>query len=171
MREAALGPRHPDVAESLATLGAFCHHLEQHDRARSYLARARDIYEDHLPSLAPALAQTLFNEANLVLDQGRPAAAAGVAARARDLAVSSLGPCHPFVVQIEETLGVSQAFAGDRTAARKTLANAFATATTIWPEEHPIPSRLAAWRARLATSADASAPDRDVGRNGAAARR
>ena len=151
MREAALGPRHPDVAESLATLGALCHQLEQYERAQSYLARARDIYEGLLPSQAPALARTLFNEASLALDQGRPAAAAGIAARARDLAVSSLGPCHPFIVQIEETQGVSEALAGDRAAARTTLARAYATATTLWPEDHPIPSRLAAWQARVAT--------------------
>ena len=156
LRVAALGPRHPDVAESLATLGAFCHQLEQPDRARDYLARARDIYEGLLPSQAAALARTLFNEASLALDQGRPAAAAGLAARARDLAVPSLGPCHPFIVQIEETQGVSEALAGDRAAARTTLARAYATATTLWPEEHPIPSRLAAWQARLAAGTNRS---------------
>lgn len=155
LREAALGPRHPDVAESLATLGAFCHQLEQPDRAQDYLARARVIYEALLPSQAPALARTLFNEASLALDQGHPAAAAGMAARAREFAATSLGSCHPFIVQIEETQGVSEALAGDPAAARTTLARAYATATTLWPEEHSIPSRIAAWQARLAAATTA----------------
>jgi tetratricopeptide (TPR) repeat protein len=85
MRQKALGPEHALVAESLRFHGIELAHLRRFREAREELDRALIIHEKALGKDHPDLTYPLVALGDLLLDQGKPAAALPFLERAQQL--------------------------------------------------------------------------------------
>jgi len=99
LREQALGPAHPDVAQSLNDLANLLALMGNAAGARPLLERALQIREQALESAHPDLAQTLNDLARLLMATGDYAGAQPLAERALRIREQALGPAHPDVAQ------------------------------------------------------------------------
>jgi CHAT domain-containing protein/Tfp pilus assembly protein PilF len=97
LREKALGPMHPDVAESLNDLGVFYKVQGAYPKAEPLYVRALDIREKALGPMHPDVAQSLNNLAELYRAQGVYPKAEPLLVRALDIREKALGPMHPYV--------------------------------------------------------------------------
>jgi tetratricopeptide (TPR) repeat protein len=104
-REGALGPGHPDVAESLHDL-AFLYWLEgRYPEAEPLFKRALAIREKALGPDHPDVAETLNGLAYLDFHLGRYAEAEPLAVRALSIREKALGPDDPAVATVADNLG------------------------------------------------------------------
>jgi hypothetical protein len=99
LREKALGPMHPDVAESLNNLASLYKDQGAYPKAEQLLVRALDIREKALGSMHPDVAENLNNLAWLYQAQGAYPKAEPLYVRALDIREKTLGPMHPDVAQ------------------------------------------------------------------------
>ncbi len=72
LREAAMGPDHPDVADSLDGLGNALYLLGEVSAAKEAYTRALAIHEQVFGPVHPVVADTLNNLANVALEEDRP---------------------------------------------------------------------------------------------------
>ncbi len=85
-REAALGPAHPDIGVSLTDLAALYREEKRFDEAEPLFRRAQEVLEAAYTKGHPRLTQLLEAYALQMRATGRPAAAAGMEARAKSAA-------------------------------------------------------------------------------------
>ncbi|MGH2372605.1 MAG: tetratricopeptide repeat protein [bacterium] len=100
IREKALGPEHPNVAESLNNLAGLYHDQGQYAKAEPLYQRALAIAEKALGPEHPNVAQSLNNLAGLYYTQGQYAKSEPLYQRALGIAEKALGPEHPTVVTL-----------------------------------------------------------------------
>jgi CHAT domain-containing protein/tetratricopeptide (TPR) repeat protein len=99
LREKALGPTHPLVAQSLNTLARLYLAQGEYGKAEPLLVRALDIREKALGPNHPEVAQSLNNLAELYRTQGAYAKAEPLYARSLAIREKVLGPSHPEVAR------------------------------------------------------------------------
>jgi CHAT domain-containing protein/Tfp pilus assembly protein PilF len=99
LREKALGPMHPDVAESLINLASLYQAQGAYAKAEPLCIRALDIREQALGPMHPDVATSLNNLAALYWAQGAYSKAEPLLVRALDIYEKALGPIHPDVAQ------------------------------------------------------------------------
>ena len=95
IREQALGPAHPDTAQSLNNLGVLLRTAGDLVAARPYYERALAIFEQALGPDHPDTAQSLNNLAILCYYQNELEEAARLMRRALAICETKLGPDHP----------------------------------------------------------------------------
>jgi CHAT domain-containing protein/Tfp pilus assembly protein PilF len=106
LRERALGPHHPDVAESLNNLAILYQAQGAYTKAQPLLLRALDIREKALGAMHPDVAESLNELALLYQAQGAYTKAELLFIRALDIREKALGPHHPDVAQSLNNLAV-----------------------------------------------------------------
>jgi len=99
IREKALGPDHPLVAQSLNNLGVRYHFQGQHAKAEALHKRALAIREKALGPDHPHVATSLNNLAALYQVQGQYTKAEPLFKRALGIREKALEPDHPHLVQ------------------------------------------------------------------------
>ena len=99
IREQALGPDHPDTAQSLNNLAALYYAQGRYAEAEPLYRRALAIREQALGPDHPDTAQSLNNLAALYYAQGRYAEAEPLYRRALAIREQALGPDHPDTAQ------------------------------------------------------------------------
>jgi tetratricopeptide (TPR) repeat protein len=104
IREAHLGPDHPDTASTLSNLADVLADQGDLDTARPMHQRALHIREAHLGGDHPDTAESLNNLANVLRDQGDLDTARALLNRALAIYEARLGPEHPLTVQSRENL-------------------------------------------------------------------
>jgi tetratricopeptide (TPR) repeat protein len=97
IREKALGPEHPAVAQSLNNLAALYDDQGKYAEAEPLYQRALGMREKALGPEHPAVAQSLNNLAELYRAQGKYAKAEPLYQRALGILEKALGPEHPDV--------------------------------------------------------------------------
>lgn len=103
-REAALGPDHPDVAESLSNLAILYNQQGDHEKALPLYERALAIWERTQGPESSDVAHTLTDMAVLHLEQGRDEEGRPLLERALEIQRKNLGDDHPDVIAILEVL-------------------------------------------------------------------
>ena len=104
IREKALGPDHPDVAQSLNNLAESYRGQVRHAEARPLYERSLAIREKVLGPDHPDVAQSLNNLALLYQAQGRYAEAEPLYKRSLAINEEALGPDHPDVALLLNNL-------------------------------------------------------------------
>ena len=99
LREKALRPTHPLVAESLNNLGLLYQAQGAYARAEPLLVRTLAILENALGAMHPDVANSLNNLAMLYQVQGAYARAEPLLVRALQLRENALGAMHPLVAE------------------------------------------------------------------------
>jgi tetratricopeptide (TPR) repeat protein len=99
VREQALGPSHPDVANSLNNLAALYKDQGAYAQAEPLYTRAVAIIEKTLGPSHPLVATNLTNLARLYRDQGAYTRAEPLYIRALANREQALGPSHPLVAR------------------------------------------------------------------------
>jgi tetratricopeptide (TPR) repeat protein len=99
LREKALGPEHPDVAESLNNLAVLYHAQGQYAKAEPLLERALAIWENALGPEHPDVTRSLNNLAQLLQATNRLAEAEPLMRRALAIDEQSHGPAHPDIAR------------------------------------------------------------------------
>ncbi len=97
LREEALGPTHPDVAESLNILALFYQAQGAYGKAEPLLVRALNIREKALGPMHLDVAESLNGLAGFYRAQGAYPKAEPLLVRALDIAEKALEPMHPDV--------------------------------------------------------------------------
>ncbi len=112
MREALLGPDHPDVASSLDTLGAIYRAQGKYALAVPVYKRALAIYDQAFGGNHPDVAISLNNLGSLYLDQGQYELAELLLKRSLVILENSFGAGHPDaaivranLARLDETIG------------------------------------------------------------------
>ena len=95
IREAQLGPDHPDTAQSLNNLAALYELIGRYDDAEALFQRSLDIKEEQLGPEHPDTATSLNNLAGLYESVGRYAEAEPLYQQALAILEARLGPQHP----------------------------------------------------------------------------
>jgi len=98
LREQALGPMYPDVADSLSNLGALYQGQGAYGKAEPLPVRSLDLAEKALGPMHLDVAASLNNLAGLYRAQGAYTKAEPLLVRALDIREQKLGPMHPTVV-------------------------------------------------------------------------
>ena len=106
LREKALGPDHPDVAQSLYNLAGLYQAIGAYARAVPLYQRSLAIEEKALGPMHPDVALSLNNVAGLYHDIGAYAKAEPLFQRALVIREKALGPNHPDVAQSLNNLAV-----------------------------------------------------------------
>ena len=104
IREKALGPEHPNVAQSLNNLAELYRTQGQYAQAEPLYQRALGIREKALGPEHPDVATSLNNLAALYYAQGQYEQAELLYQRALDIYEKALGPEHPDAATIRENL-------------------------------------------------------------------
>jgi tetratricopeptide (TPR) repeat protein len=94
IREKALGPNHPDVAESLNNLAVLYKNQGRYTDAEPLYRRSLTIEEKALGPDHPAVATSLSNLASMYVDQGRYGDAEPLHRRSLAIREKTLGPNH-----------------------------------------------------------------------------
>jgi class 3 adenylate cyclase/tetratricopeptide (TPR) repeat protein len=97
IREKALGPEHPNVADSLSNLALGYREQARYEEAEPLYKRARAIREKALGLEHPDFAHSLNNLAHVYWCQGRNEEALPLYQRALAIREKALGPEHPLV--------------------------------------------------------------------------
>jgi tetratricopeptide (TPR) repeat protein len=137
IREARLGPDHPDTAESLNNLANVLQDQGNFDRARALFERALAIREmrlgpDHLDT-----ALSLDNLATVLRDQGDLAGARPLHERALAIRQARLGADHPDTADSITTLAILLGAQGDLAEARALHERALAIRQARLGADHP----------------------------------
>ncbi|MBZ5638111.1 MAG: serine/threonine-protein kinase [Acidobacteriia bacterium] len=99
VQEKALGPNHPDVAESLNNLASLHWFEGKYAEAESLYKRSLEIWEKTLGPDHPDVAKSLNNLALVYWNEGKYAEAVPLAKRSLDIWEKALGPEHPDVAR------------------------------------------------------------------------
>jgi tetratricopeptide (TPR) repeat protein len=137
IREARLGPHHPDTADSLNNLAAVLDDQGDLEAARRLNERALQIYEIRLGPDHPRTATSLINLARVLHLQGDLEAARRLHERALTIRETRLGPDHPDTAEGISTLASVLHEQGDLEAARRLHERALAIRETRLGPEHP----------------------------------
>ncbi|WP_437542224.1 CHAT domain-containing protein [Sorangium sp. So ce367] len=137
LREKALGPEHPGVAESLASLAGLLSTKADHASAEPLYRRALAIREKALGLDHPDVAQSLNSLAMLHWVKGDNAAAEPLIRRALAIQEKALGLEHPDVANSLNSLALLLLAKGDDTAAEPLLRRALAIREKALGLEHP----------------------------------
>jgi Uncharacterized protein conserved in bacteria len=105
LREKALGPDHPEVAETLNLLGVICTARSDYSRAELLFLRALAINEKAFSPEHPAVAEVIDNLAKNFNAKGNYAEAERLARKALGTREKALGRDHYLVAVSLETLG------------------------------------------------------------------
>jgi tetratricopeptide (TPR) repeat protein len=135
--QAALGPKHPDVAIRLNNLGLVLQDLGDLAGARTALERALAISEAALGPKHPAVARDVNNLGNVLQDLGGLAGARAAFERALAIGEATLGPDHPNVAIRLNNLGDVLRALGDLAGARAAFERALRIFTAALPPGHP----------------------------------
>ncbi len=137
IREAGLGPQHPDTASSLNNLGYLLQAMGDLAGARPYLERALAIREAGLGSQHPDTANSLNNLGYLLQAMGDLAGARPYYERALAICEAGLGPQHPATANSLNNLGSLLYRMGDLAGARPYLERALAIFEAGLGPQHP----------------------------------
>ncbi len=105
LRELALGPAHPDVAESLNHLALLFRELDSYTQAEQHFIRSLAIRERSLGTEHTDVAQSLYNLALLYDDQGAYEKAESLFLRSIGILEKKLGFTHQHVAYCLDALG------------------------------------------------------------------
>jgi CHAT domain-containing protein len=136
IREHAFGPQHPDVAETLGSLGYTLHQAGDATAARPLYERALRIQEDALGPDHADTAATLHNFGHLLVDLGDLQGGRHLLERALKIRERTLGANH---VNVARTLGLlarALQFGGEYGAARAAAERSVAIRERLGPD-HP----------------------------------
>ncbi len=137
LREASVGPDHPDIALVLSNLGAAYTHANDPKRARAAFERSLAIRENYYGKNSPVLIATLDNFAEFVRGQGDVATALALQERALALCKIVPGTGHPMYHQLAtdygDTLVIAKRFAEAHVQFDATFAFEQAASSTIIP--------------------------------------
>ena len=143
LREAALGPHHPDVAQSLNNLAQLLSATGDYAGARPLAERVLRINEQAFGAAHPAVATSLDNLAALLHALGDRAAARPLAERAVGITENALGAQHPSLAirlgNLAEILRAEGDFAGARPLAERALR---ISETALGPDHFDVGVRL-----------------------------
>ncbi|WP_437312109.1 tetratricopeptide repeat protein [Sorangium sp. So ce388] len=137
LREAALGPYHPDVAQSLNSLAALLYAKGDYTTAEPLLRRALAIREKALGPDHPDVAESLNNLAALLYAKGDYAAAEPLYRRALAIREKALGPDHPDVATTLNNLAALLYAKGGYAAAEPLYRRALAIWEKALGPDHP----------------------------------
>jgi tetratricopeptide (TPR) repeat protein len=137
LREKALGPNHPAIAESLNRLAEVYRAQGAYTKAEPLHTRALDIREKVLGPNHPDVAESLNNLASLYEDQGAYAKAEPLHTRALDIREKVLGPNHPDVAESLNNLGLLYQDQGAYDRAEPLSARALAIREKVLGPNHP----------------------------------
>ena len=137
LREQALGPTHPDVAQSLNNLAVLLQATGGYATARPLLERALRINEEALGHSHPLVARGLNNLAALLQDMGDYAGAKPLYERALRINEQALGPAHPHVATSLSNLAGLLRATGDYAAARPLFERALRIREQVFGPSHP----------------------------------
>jgi hypothetical protein len=107
IREQALGPDHPQVAESLLQMALLMDIMveqAQDDALFSYLERAMAIREKSFGRDHPKVAETCLDAAMIYRNRNQWEKAAALYAKAREIFRKRYGPDHPNVTRMENEI-------------------------------------------------------------------
>jgi len=138
IRERALGPDHPDVANSLNNLATLLSDQGDYAEARPLYERALAIRERALGPDHPDVANSLNNLATLLRDQGDYAEARPLYERALAIRERALGPDHPDVANSLNNLATLLYNQGDYAEARPLYERALAIRERALGPDHSI---------------------------------
>ena len=137
LREAALGPNHPDVGQSLNNLAQLLLAIGDLAGARPLAERVLQINEQALGATHPAVATSLDNLAALLHASGDYAAARPLSERAVRITETALGPDHPAVgIRLSNLAEILRAM-GDYAGARPVSERALRITETALGPNHP----------------------------------
>ncbi len=97
IREKALGPDHPDVADSLNNLGIELYEIGEYEESKELHERALVIFEKALGPDHPFVAFSLVNLASVLKKMGEYEESRALHERALAILEKALGPDHPSV--------------------------------------------------------------------------
>jgi Tfp pilus assembly protein PilF len=135
--EQALGPQHPDTAQSLNNLAYLLHTQGDTTAARALYERALSIREQVLGPQHPDTASSLNNLAYLLRSQDNSDAARPLYERALSIREQVLGPQHADTAQSLNNLAGLLARQGDFGAARSLYERALAIYEQVLGPQHP----------------------------------
>jgi tetratricopeptide (TPR) repeat protein/transcriptional regulator with XRE-family HTH domain len=138
IREAVLGPDHPDTAETLDDLAGLLTHIGDLDGARPRYDRALDIRERTVGPDHPETATSLNNVAVLLHRQGDLAGARARYERAMRIDARMLGPYHPHIAKDLNNLARLLREQGDAAAAEPLFERALDIAEHTAGPDHPL---------------------------------
>jgi tetratricopeptide (TPR) repeat protein len=137
IREAHLGPDHPDTATSLRYLAITLSNTGDLTAARILLERALVIFETRLGPDHPDTAHTLSNLAGVLADQGELDHARSLFERAISIREARLGADHPTTARSLDNLGRVLRAQGDLNHARTLHQRALAIFETYLGADNP----------------------------------
>jgi class 3 adenylate cyclase/tetratricopeptide (TPR) repeat protein len=137
IREKALGPHHPDVAESLNNMAELLGYEGRYAEAQPLCERSLAIGESALGPHHPDVARSLHNLAVLHFYQGRYAEAQPLQERALIIRENALGPDHPDVARSQNNLATLHHSQGRYAEARPLYERALATQELTLGPHHP----------------------------------
>ena len=136
-RRALLGPRHPDTATCLNTLGLLCTDQGDFDRAEALLHEALDIRSDHFGPRHLVTAMSHMNIARLERARGRPGHAERALRTCLSIRTERLGAEHPDAAMCRFQLAGILADTGRLDEAERTHRLALAARQASLPQGHP----------------------------------
>src|SRR6266511_4075716 len=137
LREEALGPESPDVAQSLNNLAIIYRDKGDYAKAEPLFQRAMAIYEKAVGPESPDVATSLNSLANLYRLKGDYAKAEPLVQRALAIREKALGPEHPDVAASLNNLGIIYRIKGDYAKAEPLCQRALAIWEKAVGPEHP----------------------------------
>jgi tetratricopeptide (TPR) repeat protein/CHAT domain-containing protein len=137
LREQALGPDHPAVAESLQSLADLLRETAEYAEARPLYERALAVREKALGPSHPAVATTLNGLGVLLFRVGDYAASRPMLERSLAIREKALGPTHNAVAASLQDLGLLLYTTGDYAAARPLLERALRIREQALGPSHP----------------------------------
>ena len=136
-RQRALPAGHPDIARSLANVGAMSRSLGRLDESIGFYERALALKNETLGPSHPSTATTLFGLGVTYKAQGRYDRAAELLERALAIREKTLGPEHPEVARLLNELGYLARLGGDHDKAIARHRAAIDMATVALRAGHP----------------------------------
>jgi tetratricopeptide (TPR) repeat protein len=124
LREDALGPGHPDVADAANQLGLLLRAVDRHEEARALFERALRIWVRAHGQEHVSVTVALNNLATLEADAGRYEETIGLLRRASEVTERALGPEHPEMIGVLCNLAHAHLLLGEYRAALPLLARA-----------------------------------------------
>jgi tetratricopeptide (TPR) repeat protein/CHAT domain-containing protein len=137
LRRKALPKDHPDLAQSLHSLGALLRDMGKNDEARKHLEEALALRRKILPKDHPDLAYSLNNLGVLLRDMGRRDEARQNYEEALAIQRQALPKDHPVTASSLNNLGMLLSAMGRHDEARQHLEEALALRRKILPKDHP----------------------------------
>jgi CHAT domain-containing protein/tetratricopeptide (TPR) repeat protein len=149
LRVKVLGPRHPDVAESLNNLAGLYKAQGAYAKAEPLYIHALDIKEKALGAMHPLVANGLNNLASLYSTQGAYAKAEPLYIRALDIREKVLGVMHPHVASSLQNLAALYYAQGAYAKAEPLIIRALGISEKSLGATHPLVAKCLATLAAL----------------------